>query len=235
MNLYSRFKNVIRRQGLTLTFVKSVGVVVDYWFEWRYKLDTIRSSALADLTIDAASRTHGTSYEGIRVLPARGMLRYLKQAMPGGGAFVDLGCGKAKALFVAVQLGFSRARGVEFARELCDVARKNWVSFQQRSGCAENACDIIEGDVTTYAYPADESVYFINNPFDEVILAKVLEAIAASVRTHPRQVLLVICNLSPHYRAVMEASRDFQLREVRRSWGYPFSIFACSPQSRAAR
>jgi hypothetical protein len=230
MSLYSRFKNVVRRQGLTLTFVKSVGVLADYWFEWRYQLDTIRVSSLDDLTINAASRTHGTSYEGIRVLPARGMLRYLKRIMPEGGAFVDLGCGKAKALLVAVQVGIRKARGIEFARELCVVAQKNWVSFQQRSGCPENACDIIEGDVTTYAYPADESVYFINNPFDEVILSRVLEGIAASVRAHPRGVLLVICNLSPHYRAVMDARRDFQLQEVRRSWGYPFSIFACVPQ-----
>jgi hypothetical protein len=59
-----------------------------------------------------------------------------------------------------------------------------------------------------------------------VILARVLECIDASVRRHPREVLLVICHLSPHYRRVMECSPYFRLREVRSWWGYPFSVFA---------
>lgn len=225
MSLLLRFQRVVRSQGLILTLVKSAGVLADYWYEWRYQLDTIRVSGLDTLTIDTGSREHGTSYEGIRVLPMRGLIKHLKRTHPGGGTFVDLGCGKAKALLIAAQLGISKARGIEFARELCEVARNNWHSFQSRSGCPAAACEIIEGDVTTHAYPADETMYFINNPFDEFILARVLECIHASVQRQSREVLLVICHLSPHYRAVMDRSPHFRLREVRSWWGYPFSIF----------
>jgi tRNA1(Val) A37 N6-methylase TrmN6 len=139
---------------------------------------------------------------------------------------VDLGCGKGKAVLIAAQAGMTKARGIEFARELCDVARRNWTSFSAKTGCPPDACEIIEGDVTTYGYPADETVYFINNPFDEIILSKVVASITASAKRQPRRVLIVICNLSPHYRAVMDRQQEFKLSAVPVFWGYPFSVFS---------
>ena len=225
MSLYSRFTGAIRRQGFKMTVTKTVGTLADYWFDWRHGMDTIAPSRLEDLTIETGSREHGTSYEGIRVLPARSFARHVRTLVP-GGVFVDLGCGKGKAVFIAVQSGFAKARGIEFARELCDVARRNWTSFSAKTGCRPDACEIIEGDVTTYAYPTDETIYFINNPFDEVILAKVVENITASAKREPRRVLIVICNLSAHYRAVMDQQQEFKLTGVPVFWGYPFSVFS---------
>lgn len=225
MSLYSRFKGAIRRQGFKMTVTKTVGTLADYWFECRYGVDTIAASRLDNLTIEAESREHGTSYEGIRVLPARSFIRHVRALVP-GGVFVDLGCGKGKAVFIAAQSGIAKARGIEFARELCEVARRNWASFHPKAGCRPDACEIIEGDVTTYAYPTDETVYFINNPFDEIILAKVVANITASVERQPRRVLIVICNLSAHYRAVMDRQKEFSLIEVPMFWGYPFSVFS---------
>lgn len=227
MSLYSRFKGALRRQGIKGTVVKTVGVIADYWFDWRHGTDTIATARLEQLTIDTESREHGTSYEGIRVLPARRAIPYLRQRVD-GGVFVDLGCGKGKAVMIAAQVGMP-ARGIEFARELCDVARRNWKSFQTKAGCRAELCEIIEGDVTTYAYPTDETIYFINNPFDEVILAKVVASVTASAQRSPRRVLIVICNLSPHFRAVMDQQQEFKLIEVPVFWSYPFSVFSNQP------
>ncbi len=227
MSLFSRFKGAMRRQGIRSVFVKTVGVVADYWFDWRSGTDTIATSRLDKLTIETESREHGTSYEGIRVLPARKAIPYLRRLVQ-GGVFVDLGCGKGKAVMIAAEAGIP-ARGIEFARELCDVARRNWASFHTKAGCGPELCEIIEGDVTTYAYPTDETIYFINNPFDEVILAKVVAHVTASAKRQPRRVLIVICNLSPHFRAVMDQQQEFKLVEVPVFWSYPFSVFSNRP------
>lgn len=224
MTLFSRFKNALRRQGLRSAAIKMVGVAADYWFDWRMGADTIATSRLDNLTIDGGSREHGTAYEGIRVLPARRLVAHVRTLVP-GGVFVDLGCGKGKAVMIAAQAGM-KSRGVEFARELCEVARRNWAALQARSGCPADSCEIIEGDVTTYGYPTDETVYFVNNPFDDVILAKVVENVSASAARKPRCVLIVICNLSAHFRAVMDRQQEFQLIEAPIFWGYPFSIFS---------
>jgi SAM-dependent methyltransferase len=225
MSLFSRFNGVIRRQGFKMTVTKTLGVAADYWFDWRYGMDTIAVSRLDNYTIEAESRAHGTSYEGIRVLPARSFIRHVRTLVQ-GGVFVDLGCGKGKAVLIAVQAGIAKARGIEFARELCDVARRNWASFQPKAGCQPDACEIIEGDVTTYDYPGDETIYFINNPFDEIILAKVIANITTSAARDPRRVLIVICNLSAHFRAVMDQQKVFSLVQVPTFWGYPFSIYS---------
>jgi len=229
VSLLIRCLRVIRRQGLGFTLLKTIGVLADYWFEWWYGVDTIQAAPLDAYTIDAESRGHGTSYEGIRILPVRGLIKHAQRILPAGGTFVDLGCGKAKALLVAARLGIHQVRGIEFARELCGVARKNWSAFQRRSGRQAIAFEVIQSCVTQHNYPADETMYFINNPFDETILARVLDCINASVRRRSRSVLLVICHLSPHYRAVMERCPHFRLREVRSWWGYPFSIFEHVP------
>lgn len=227
MSLYSRFKGALRRQGVKGTVVKTVGVIADYWFDWRHGTDTIATSRLDNLTIETASREHGTSYEGIRVLPARRAIPHLRKLVA-GGVFVDLGCGKGKAVMLAAQAGLP-SRGIEFARELCEVARRNWASFHVKAGCRPEACAIVEGDVTTYAYPTDETIYFINNPFDEVILAKVVANVTDSAKRQPRRVLIVICNLSPHFRAVMDQQQEFKLIEVPVFWSYPFSVFSNRP------
>jgi SAM-dependent methyltransferase len=226
MSLSTRFTAALRRQGIKPTLVKFLGVVADYWFDWRYGTDTITTSRLDSLTISAESREHGTSYEGIRVMPARRIIPHLKGMVPGAGVFVDLGCGKGKALMVAAQFGVAKVRGVEFARELCESAIKNWQSFHVRARCRAEACEIVEGDVTSYNYAADETIYFINNPFDEIILAKVMERISDSVRAHPRRVLVVICNLSAHFRKVMDGQKTFTLVQEPVFWAYPFSIYS---------
>ena len=150
MSLLSRFKGGLRRQGLRAVFVKTVGVMADYWFEWRYGTDTISASRLDMLTIQTESREHGTSYEGIRILPARRLMKYLQAGLPGGGAFVDLGCGKGKALMAAAKAGITPVRGVEFAHELCVIARRNWESFHARTGLPAGGCSVIEGDVKVF-------------------------------------------------------------------------------------
>jgi hypothetical protein len=229
MSLLTRFQNALRRQGPKQAAVKFLGVIADYSFERRYGTDTISTARLDALTIQTESREHGTSYEGIRILPARRLMKYLRERLPGGGAFVDLGCGKGKALMAAAQAGITPVRGVEFAHELCVIARRNWDSFHARAGLPAEACSVIEGDVTTYAYAPDETMYFINNPFDELILAKVMERISASTRAHPRRVLVIICNLSAHFRAVMDQRKDFTLIQAPVFWGYPFSVFSNQP------
>ena len=52
-------------------------------------------------------------------------IEVLRSPLPRSASFVDLGCGKSRPLIVAAAMGFKTVIGVEFVRELVEVARED--------------------------------------------------------------------------------------------------------------
>ncbi len=233
MSLLRRLKLILRGHGVRGVAAKLVGRALDQAFERRYGIDTLALAKLDGLTIVAGRRDESIFYEGSRVMPLRGLLRALCDAQPiePEGALVDLGCGKGKVLLVAAECGVARVRGVEFARELCDVARANWEKFRAKTGSATEV-EIIEADAGAYPIRPDETTFFLFNPFGVDVLARVLANIAASARQYPRHVSIVVTYLSPHYRRVFDQQTDFAFEREIVSWAYNFSVFSNAPSSR---
>lgn len=100
---------------------------------------------------------------------------------------VNLGCGKGLVLFIASEFGFKEVRGIEFSQELCNIAKKNCSNYKRKTGI-ETTFQIIESDVVDYTIRNDENLFFIFNPFDDVVLCKVLENITASLKAYPRKI-----------------------------------------------
>jgi uncharacterized protein (UPF0248 family) len=49
-------------------------------------------------------------------------------------------------------------------------------------------------DATAYPIPKEKAVFYFFNPFNEIVLAKVLRNIQESIREDQRQVYIVYCN-----------------------------------------
>ncbi|HYO26604.1 MAG TPA: hypothetical protein VEQ85_16805 [Lacipirellulaceae bacterium] len=225
--LLRRLHTVLRTQGLGGVAAKLVGKVADQAFERRHGIDTIRTAQLDDLTIRAGRLERGHFYEGSRVLPLRALLRDLRRghdAHDDPGALVDIGCGKGKVLLVAAAAGWPTVRGIEFAHELCLVARANWEKFRTSTG-PDSTVEIIESDAAAYAIRPDETTFFLFNPFGVETLAHVLDNLARSAAEHPRRIEIVVACLTPHYQSVFDRSGAFVLERHLVCWGYPFSVF----------
>jgi len=82
--------------------------------------------------------------------------------------FIDLGCGKGRALILAHELGFTRLTGVEFSPVLHRIAADNLAK------CHITA-DLICGDARAYKFPDEPAVVFLYNPFGEKILRPVID------------------------------------------------------------
>jgi hypothetical protein len=225
MNFVQRTFASLRHQGLGGTMLKLFGSLFERTFDRKYDTDTCARSRLDNLTIQSGNKSRGTRYEPTRVMPLRKLFPVLRKLMPAESVLVDLGSGKGRVLLLASQWGFRELRGIEFAQELCEIARKNIAHYRERTG-VRAGFEIIHGDVTTYAIRPEENVFFMFNPFDEVIFAKVLANLSASLNAHPRKILLVICLPSAEFRAALDGRREFApLRELR-CWGYDFSIYS---------
>ena len=188
----------------------------DYYFDIRYGTDTRSWLELNGLTIesDNLKRAGLGRYEPTRVLYLRKLFHNIKSMIPTHGAFVDLGCGKGRVLLIASEFGFAKVRGVEFAHELCEIALKNCAVYRDKTELGTEF-RIIESDAAGYAINNDENVFFMYNPFDDVVMNKVLDNIAASLEMQPRRIW-IIYNYPVHGNTIEEhgsfvKKRDFVL------------------------
>lgn len=95
--------------------------------------------------------------------------------------FVDLGCGKGRALLLASQAGFREVVGVELNPSLAATARTNaerWTATG-KAGCAVR---IEVGDAVEFAWPLGPCVVFLFNPFGATLMERVADRMAAAFR-----------------------------------------------------
>lgn len=110
--------------------------------------------------------------------------------------FVDIGCGKGRALCVAGHYGFSKVTGIDFSPALCaDAARNLQRSAKQPS---DFHYEVLLQDAAVWPVPDDADCLFFFNPFDEEIMEKVIARIRESLRKNPRKLQIIYVN--PLYR-----------------------------------
>jgi SAM-dependent methyltransferase len=222
-SLAFRAFRAFRQWGLKTMLARVYVLAIDWWFDLRYRTETHRLLELAELAVQSRNKEHANGYMGTRIVPLRRLLRRLAHVLPRNRVLLDLGCGKGRVLMVASEFGFRRAKGVDFANDLCRVARKNCATFKRAAASATDF-EIIEADAADYEIKPDENVFFLYNPFDEVVLKRVLSNIAKSVEAAPRDVVLIYCN--PQLSRVVEQQGRFAKLSDISFWGYRFAVYS---------
>ncbi len=107
--------------------------------------------------------------------------------------FVDVGCGKGRALLLATRYPFRRIVGVELSPGLAQVANSNLERFQ-----AEWRKDVpaaaFAGDATHFDLPDGPLLVYLYHPFAAPIMREFLKNLHASVQRSPREVYLMYIN-----------------------------------------
>ena len=223
MSLLRRINISFHQYGLRTSLFRLIPWAVDRLYDLRYGTKTSGWSELDELKIDSENKKRGSHYKPTKVLPLTKLLTVIKPMMPTDGVFVDFGCGKGRVLMVASLFGFRAIRGVEFAHELCEIAKNNIVIHRDKTNCKAE-CQIIECDVTDYHIREDENVFFMNCPFDGTILHKVLNNISASLLNRSRKILIIYHN--PKYAHVLDERDDFRRIEQLDFWGNSFILYS---------
>ncbi len=104
--------------------------------------------------------------------------------------FVDYGSGKGAAIIHAKALGFKKSIGVEFAKELHQQAVENIMRLKLQDVYS------LYADATTYFLPKDISLIYFFNPFDKVVMSKVVENIVHQKETFVNDVYIIYGNPS---------------------------------------
>jgi len=106
--------------------------------------------------------------------------------------FLDIGCGKGRALCVAAHQGFKKVTGLDFAKDLCETAKENLSITKQKIPALEYK--IINNDAFYFEIPDDVDCIFFFNPFDEIIMSAVVNNIFASLKNNPRKITIIYVN-----------------------------------------
>jgi len=104
--------------------------------------------------------------------------------------FVDFGSGKGAAVIHAKKLGFKKSIGVEFAKELHECAVNNIEAL----GLID--VESLYEDATNYKLPNDISLIYFFNPFDEVVMQKVMQNIMSQKSEFKNDVYIIYGNAS---------------------------------------
>ncbi|HEX2683421.1 MAG TPA: class I SAM-dependent methyltransferase [Ferruginibacter sp.] len=106
--------------------------------------------------------------------------------------FLDIGCGKGRALCMAAHGGFTKVTGLDFSKELCENAKANLALTKEKLPALEY--QVINNDAFYFDIPGDVDCIFLFNPFDEVVMSAVVRNLTESLKNHPRELCVVYVN-----------------------------------------
>jgi SAM-dependent methyltransferase len=148
----------------------------DEEFDRSLGVDTKGPVGLWYLQIESDNVRDAIRYEGVNPSIFRKALREIHDDFE-SFTFVDLGCGKGRALLLANEFRFSQLIGVEFAPELAAVARSN---------CDRAAvqASVLSQDAMKFPFPPGNIVVYLYNPFGPAVLNPVLDHLLESRPTN---------------------------------------------------
>jgi SAM-dependent methyltransferase len=143
-------------------------------FDTKYGTDTGRSVPLWQLDLQSENAAFGVKYQTSEEEETRETLNCLGEDVR-SFTFVDLGCGKGRALLIAAQMGFRQVIGVEFSKDLAAIAQANLAKMQVGGAVVALA------DAAEYQLPdCDNLLVYLYNPFSKPVMEKVIDQLRAS-------------------------------------------------------
>lgn len=144
----------------------------------------------------------------------------LKEALSTGvrfDTFIDIGSGKGKVCIYAAKYSkFMKIIGVEFSRQLVEIANRNLASTNYKN------IEFINADATEWRIPDGNTIVFLFNPFNDIILQSFM---SLNIEHFKKNDSIVIYANSIHANIL----HGFGFEKVVNSGAYSSAIFKLSP------
>ncbi|HBF09603.1 MAG TPA: hypothetical protein DHW71_05500 [Gammaproteobacteria bacterium] len=208
--LQSRY---LSNTSYTVGALKHEQMLHNRFWEWFYKADTY---GLIDQDIPDGNR-----YEPMPYLLMAEILNRLE--LKPNDVYADIGSGKGRSLILASQRNVSKVIGIEYSKELVDVARVNVARLKQKKAQVEHYCGLAQ----EFDYSEVTCIYFYNS-FGEETLREVMASLEKSLEENPRELRIAYAN--PQCKQVFEESKYFEQYDVWEGQDFPdFWIYPPQP------
>jgi SAM-dependent methyltransferase len=181
-------------------------------FDERYGVDTGGLIGGGELRSGHRHDVFNTAYYGMAPSRFRRVMEYWiadqTHAALENYSFVDLGCGKGRAVMMASEFGFREVVGVELHASLAGIAEAN-VAVWTRAGRAACPVRIVCGDATEFVFPDGACLLYLFHPFTAPVFERLIERIEVDFRGRPG--LLDLIYFNPEAGQLLEAHGGFEL------------------------
>ena len=182
-------------------------------FDQEHGTDTggTRTTASLDV-VDLPVAMYAVQYEPSGAQLVRDQLAKL-DIDPAQFTFVDFGSGKGRVLLIAAERPFKDVIGIEFSRELHEIALRNIGRLPPHLD-RRAPVRSVNGDAAEVELPKGNLVCYFNNPFGPPIISRVAERLVAHHRDHGCHILVVY--VVPRHRDVFERCGIFRILDESR-------------------
>lgn len=190
------------------------------WFDMSSNIETgvyVDKEDLYD-SIDSPNIQHMNRYGPTNIKQLNKSFRQLlsidKTLLDSG--LIDIGCGKGRVLIMAEKLGFKSVIGVEFSKKLCDICEENLKKIKSK------VSRVICADATNYEFSGDIRTFYFYNPFEYILLEKVLKNIKEYLKSKDHAAYVVY--IDPRKFGRLD-SKEYELLINDESAINPFHIY----------
>lgn len=158
--------------------------------EKKYRLQTTGTDNLVK-SVSEKDRKHASIYQPINYYIAEILFEQLHASQKQTG-FLDAGCGKGRAMALALYFGFKKVSGFDISPEMCYDALNNLEALENKYPTA--ILDVDCEDAGKCSIDPDTGVIFLFNPFDEVIMKPFIQQVMKSLSIFPRPMTILYAN-----------------------------------------
>ena len=152
---------------------------------FKYHIRTFAPVSLNKLSISNGDIRKASPYEAVNYYLLEKLLTSFRK-LSDVTSIIDLGSGKGRAMVVAAHFGFTNITGVEFAQELCAESSENMKKVQHKFPGIH--WKVINDNVEHFTIGANDSAFFMFNPFTVEVLRSFLVNLEKSCRQFPRTI-----------------------------------------------
>jgi hypothetical protein len=203
LRVYARQEGVLRT---TLAIAATVmarlrsGPLAENQFDASYdRTFGVKTSGLIarkHLDLEGMIKTHAADYSATSPYEFKHIMSRLP-INPELYRFVDYGSGKGRVLLLAAEHPFINVRGIEASKSLHRIACSNIVTYPSNLMACHDVKSIC-GNAADYVPDPGSLVIFMFNPFDQVILDKVLITLSARTAGSSNPSYLIYKNPEHH-------------------------------------
>ncbi len=157
-------------------------------FDEEHGVETGGFRSWRELQTGGANDPYISGYIGVGPSIARRLIGMVED--PEQYAFVDLGCGKGRALVIASERPFRRVIGVEIAAELAGAAAVNAQAIRTKYP-RRPEIEVLQADAATFVLPPGPLVLFLYQPFEMPVMRAVAASLAKSLAASPRPAIVI--------------------------------------------
>jgi hypothetical protein len=181
-------------------------------FDSRYHVDTSGLIGGGDLRTGHRNDVFNTAYYGMAPSRFQSVMAdwIADETHPPieNYSFVDLGCGKGRAVLMASMFPFRQAIGVELHPGLARTAESNVAAWTaaQRALCPIR---ILCQEATDFEFPVGACLLYLFNPFTAPVMKLLIDGVETQFAGRPRMLDLIYFN--PEAEQLLTAHHGFEL------------------------